>query len=214
MPHDSTIPDHAFWDARYTESDRMWSGRPNAPLIRETAGLAPGTALDLGCGEGADAVWLAEHGWHVTAVDISRVALDRAARHAQETAADAAHRIDWQWCDLASSFPAGSFDLVSAHFLHSPGDMPRDEILRKAAAAVAPGGVLLVVGHAAAPSWDPGPHPDLHFPTPDEVLAALGLPDGEWEVLRNEEHQRAMTGPDGQPGTRTDNTLKLRRAPA
>ncbi|MFG2828264.1 class I SAM-dependent methyltransferase [Streptomyces sp. NPDC048434] len=208
MTHDSTIPDHEFWDSRYAESDQIWSGRPNAPLVREAGDLMPGKALDLGCGEGADALWLAERGWHVTAVDISRVALDRAAQH---TAADAARRINWQWHDLSTSFPAGSFDLVSAQFLHSPSDMPRDEILRKAASAVAPGGVLLVVGHTGFPSWEPDPHPEIHFPTPDDVLTALDLPDGEWEVLRSEEHQRTQTGPDGEPTTRIDNTLKLRR---
>ncbi|MGW7576444.1 class I SAM-dependent methyltransferase [Streptomyces sp. NPDC054765] len=210
--HDSTVTDHEFWDARYSESEQMWSGRPNAPLVRETGDLPPGRALDLGCGEGADAIWLAGQGWHVTAVDISRVALGRAAEHA--AAAEVSHRIDWQWHDLSSSFPAGSFDLVSAQFLHSPVEMPRDEILRNAAAAVAPGGVLLVVGHGGASSSAPDPHPDIHFPTPDEVLKALDLPDGEWEVLRSEEYERAQTGRDGQPAPRNDNTLKLRRTRA
>jgi SAM-dependent methyltransferase len=173
------------------------------------AGMEPGRALDLGCGEGADAIWLAQQGWRVTATDISRTALDRAAR--QAAAAGVADRIDWQRHDLGASFPDGIFDLVSAQFLHSPGDMPREKILRTAASAVAPGGLLLVVGHAGPPSWEHSAHPDVHFPTPDEVLEALDLPDGQWEVLLSEEHERTQTGPDGQPGTRTDNTVKVRR---
>jgi SAM-dependent methyltransferase len=207
---DDNTSDEQFWDTRYSESDQIWSGNPNAALVRETTGLEPGTALDLGCGEGADAIWLAQQGWRVTATDISQIALDRAAQHA--AAADATDRIDWQRHDLGTSFPAGIFDLVSAHFLHSPrSDMPREKILRTAASAVAPGGVLLVVGHAGFPSWEHGPHPYVHFPTPEEVLEALDLPDGQWEVLLSEEHQRSQTGPDGRPTTRTDNTLKVRR---
>ena len=126
-----------FWDARYRESERIWSGEPNAALVREVADLEPGTALDLGCGEGADAIWLARRGWKVTAVDISGVALERAARYA---VAEGVEGIDWQRHDLGSSWPEGEYDLVSAHFLHSPGDMPRESILRRAAAAVAPAG--------------------------------------------------------------------------
>jgi SAM-dependent methyltransferase len=198
-----------FWDARYAESDRIWSGNPNTVLVREATGLQTGTALDLGCGEGADAIWLAQQGWRVTATDISRIALDRAAQHA--ATADVAGRIDWQRHDLGTSFPAGVFDLVSAHFLHSRGDMPREKILRNAASAVAPGGVLLVVGHAGFPSWEHNHHPEVHFPTPQEVLEALDLPDEHWEVQLCEEHQRSQTGPDGQPAIRTDNTLKVRR---
>ncbi|MEU8803459.1 MFS transporter [Spirillospora sp. NPDC048819] len=199
-----------FWDARYAEHDHLWSGEPNTVLVEEITGLEPGTALDLGCGEGADAIWLARRGWRVTAADISRVALERAARHAE--AAGVADRVDWRRHDLGASFPEGAYDLVSAQFLHSPEEgMPREEILRAAAAAVAPGGTLLIVGHAGPPPWDPDAHPGLHLPTADEVLKSMGLPDGEWEVLRSGEHERVQTAPDGRVMTRTDNALKLRR---
>ncbi|MFJ9061228.1 MULTISPECIES: class I SAM-dependent methyltransferase [unclassified Streptomyces] len=208
MTTDSTRTDAEMWDDRYRESDRIWSGDPNAALVREVDGLKPGRALDLGCGEGADAVWLARQGWTVTATDISRVALDRAAGHAAD--AGLADRIDWQWHDLGASFPEGEFDLVSAQFLHSMGDLPREEILRRAASAVAPGGVLLIVGHAGFPSWEHD-HPDIELPTTDEVLASLELPEGEWEVLLSAEHERVQNDPDGNPTTRTDNALKVRR---
>lgn len=208
MDHTSTGEE--FWDARYAEHDHLWSGEPNTVLVEETTGADPGAALDLGCGEGADAIWLARRGWRVTATDISGVALERAAGHA--AAAGVADRIDFQRRDLGASFPEGSYDLVSAHFLHSPEEgMPREEILRAAAAAVAPGGVLLVVGHAGPPPWDPDAHPDVHLPTTDEVLASLNLPDDEWEVLRSGEHERVQTAPDGRVMTRRDNALKLRR---
>ncbi|GLX02007.1 class I SAM-dependent methyltransferase [Microtetraspora sp. NBRC 16547] len=198
-----------YWDTRYAESDRIWSGNPNAALVREVTGLVPGRALDLGCGEGADAIWLAQQGWHVTAVDISQVALDRAGR--QAAAADVADRVDWQRHDLGTTFPAGVFDLVSAHFLHSNVELPREKILRTAASAVAPGGMLLIVGHAGLPPWGHSHHADMRFPTPDEVLADLDLPDVEWEVLRSEEYERVQNDPDGQPAARTDNVLKVRR---
>ncbi|WP_405607154.1 class I SAM-dependent methyltransferase [Streptomyces sp. NBC_01508] len=219
MTHGHTAADNStdspaneeFWDSRYGESDRIWSGDPNTVLVREVADLTPGSALDLGCGEGADAIWLAGQGWRVTASDISGVALAKARRHAAAADAGVADRIDWQRHDLGISFPAGTFDLVSAQFLHSPDNMPREQILRAAAAAVAPGGVLLIVGHAGLPSWEPGPETDVSLPTPAEVLDSLELPDGEWEVLLSDEHERIQTRPDGQPGTRTDNALKIRR---
>ncbi|MEU2680724.1 class I SAM-dependent methyltransferase [Streptomyces sp. NPDC007107] len=208
MTTDSTRTDAEMWDDRYRESDRIWSGNPNVVLVREVEDLKPGHALDLGCGEGADAVWLARTGWQVTATDISRVALERAAVHAAE--AGVADRVDWQWHDLGASFPEGEYDLVSAQFLHSMGDLPREEILRRAAGAVAPGGVLLIVGHAGFPSWEHD-HADMELPTTDEVLASLELPEGEWEVLLSEEHERIQNDPDGNPTTRTDNALKVRR---
>jgi 2-polyprenyl-3-methyl-5-hydroxy-6-metoxy-1,4-benzoquinol methylase len=117
---DPSAPDSAqqFWDGFYQEREHVWSGRPNPLLVREVASLTPGTALDLGCGEGADAIWLAEQGWRVTAVDISETALDRAAARAME--AGIRDGIVWTRHDLSQSFPAGVFDLVSAQFFHSP----------------------------------------------------------------------------------------------
>ena len=198
--------DERSWDERYRESDRIWSGNPNDALVREVADLAPGSALDLGCGEGADAIWLARRGWRVTAVDVSGVALERAARHAAAENVT----VDWQRHDLGTSFPAGSFDLVSASFLHSHVELPREKILRAAAGAVAGGGTLLVVGHAGSPPWDHDHH-EMHLPTPQEVLKSLELPEGQWEVQVCAEHERTQTAPDGRTLTRTDNTLKVRR---
>ncbi|NSC20196.1 methyltransferase domain-containing protein [Streptomyces albus subsp. chlorinus] len=198
-----------FWDARYRAEEQVFSGAPNAALVRETADLVPGTALELGCGEGGDAVWLAQRGWTVTATDVSSVALRRAADRAE--AAGVGDRIDWQRHDLAESFPEGTFDLVSSHFLYPPRPEGREPILRRAAGSVAPGGVLLIVSHAGMPPWESAPDPEFSFPTPEELLAALDLPAGRWEVLVSETYQRPVTDPEGRPATRPDSTLKLRR---
>jgi SAM-dependent methyltransferase len=203
------MSEQSRWDARYAERPQIWSGRPNVVLEREVTGLDPGRALDLGCGEGADAVWLAGRGWQVTAVDISGTALRRAAAHAES--AGVAGRIEWQHRDLAESFPDGTYDLVSAQFLHSWGDLPRAKILRAAAAAVAPGGILLIEGHLDHGPFPHEGHADVTFPAPDEVVADLELTPGEWEVLVSEAHERAQTGPDGRPAVRTDSTVKIRR---
>ncbi|MFE6779939.1 class I SAM-dependent methyltransferase [Streptomyces sp. NPDC057702] len=201
-----------FWEGRYRASERLFSGEPNAALPRETSELAPGRALDLGCGEGADAIWLARRGWRVTATDVSATALRRAATDA--ATAGVGDRIDWQRHDLAHSFPEGAFDLVCAHFLHSPVELPRGRVLRTAAEAVAPGGTLLVVGHAGWPSWETDPDPSVTFPTPDDVLADLALPRAHWRVVTSTTYERHLTGPDGRPASRLDNTLRLRRLPA
>lgn len=201
------------WNARYRESGQIWSGQPNVQLVREVGALTPGTALDLGCGEGGDAIWLAGRGWQVKAVDISDVALTRAAAHAAD--AGVGERIGWERHDLGASFPEGTYDLVSAQFLHTLGDMPRERILRDAAAAVAPGGVLLIVGHAGWPAWEEHKDlPDVHFPTPEEVLAGLRLADGEWEVLRADEYERFQNDREGRQWTRTDNAVLVRRSGA
>jgi SAM-dependent methyltransferase len=200
-----------YWNERYAESEQIWSGRPNAVLVEQTADLQPGRALDLGCGEGGDAIWLAQRGWTVTAVDVSSVALSRAAAHAE--AAGVAGRIDWQQHELGKGFPDGSYDLVSAQFLHSLADLPREEILRAAADAVAPGGTLLIEGHLGFPSWHHEPHPEVHFPKPAEVIEDLRLGEGEWEILVSREHEREQAGPAGEATTRVDCTVKVRRRP-
>lgn len=202
----------AYWDGFFQSRDRVGSGRPNAVLARETADLNPGSALDLGCGEGDDAIWLAQHGWHVTGVDISPTALARAAQHARS--ADVADMITWEQHDLALSCPTGTFDLVSAQFFHSPVGPSRDVALRAAAAAVAPGGVLLIVSHAAFPPWALNPDPTTNFPTPEETLDSLQLAQEAWEIVVLDSLERTGQGPNGQHGTLTDTIVKLQRRTA
>jgi len=143
---DPEEPAEQVWERLYTERGQRWSGRPNQRLVEVAADLRPGRALDLGCGEGGDAVWLALRGWVVTAVDVSPTALGRlTARAAAEGIAD---RIDAIHIDLATAFPEvpeGGWDLVSAQFFQSTVALPRAAILRRGAAATAAGGLLLVV---------------------------------------------------------------------
>ncbi|MFI9722376.1 class I SAM-dependent methyltransferase [Streptomyces sp. NPDC052396] len=210
---DVITPTRQYWEDFYRNPDRTHSpvGKLNALLVAEAGTLTPGTALDLGCAEGSDSIWLARQGWRVTAVDVSATALGRAAaRAAEEGVAD---RIDWQRHDLPQSFPAGEFDLVSAQFLHSPDDQggTREAILRRAAEAVAPGGALLISGHAGWPTWRHEPPQGIHLPSTAEVLASLRLAPGRWQVERDELLVRESAGPDGEVGTREDNILRIRR---
>jgi 2-polyprenyl-3-methyl-5-hydroxy-6-metoxy-1,4-benzoquinol methylase len=197
-----------FWEDFYREREQIWTGNPNPLLVREVSELPAGTALDLGCGEGADAIWLAKGGWRVTAVDISATAMERGARRA----AEAGVTIAWERHDLQVSFPAGTFDLVSAQFLHSPVERPdeRAAILRSAAAAVAPGGVLVIGAHAAAPSWASSEMHAHVFPTIEQVLEQLEL-GPEWQVETAELIHTPATSPDGVAGQRADSVLRLRR---
>ena len=134
------------WDDRYSGEGQYWSGEPNPQLVAEVSGLPQGTALDLGCGEGGDVLWLARQGWRVTGADFSANGLARAAAHAAE--AGVADRVDW-WQVDARDFDAGgrTWDLVTTHFLHPP-DGGIVQVVRRLCQAVAPGGHLLVVGHA------------------------------------------------------------------
>ncbi|MFE0463980.1 class I SAM-dependent methyltransferase [Kitasatospora sp. NPDC058965] len=197
-----------FWEGHYRRRERIWSGKVNPVFAGIVEPLAPGRALDLGCGEGADAVWLARHGWQVDAVDVSATALERAAGHAGETGT--ADRIAFHQVDLVEEFPEGRFDLVSAQFLQSPLEFPRAGVLRRAFAALNPGGLLLVVDHAAGPPWSEHAH-EMEFPTPQSTLAELGLAEDEVLVERAETVERAATGPAGEHGHLLDGVLVLRR---
>ncbi len=198
-----------FWDEFYSGDASVWSGQVNLQLAEVAADLAPGRALDLGCGEGADAIWLAEDGWRVVAVDVADNALERARAAAKQR--EVLSRIRFERHDLSTSFPDGRFDLVSAQFLHSPARLDREPVLRRAADAVAPGGRLLIVDHGAPPPWTGEHAHEHHFATVDEVLAGLALDNAQWERLRAEPSERAAIGPDGQAATLTDNVILLRR---
>ena len=194
------------WDERYTSHDQgLWSGRPNGALVAELAGRRPGRALDVGCGEGADAIWLARAGWQVTGVDISEVALERAAASARE----AGVTVEWVCADIAVSPPsAGTYDLVSVQYpalKQSPGD----GAIRALLDAVAPGGTLLVVGHAHV---DPD-YACRHgfevadYVQPADVLARLVV---EWQVEVDETRPRIDPAPEGSPHTH-DTVLRAKR---
>lgn len=128
------------WDERYSSADRLWTSQANPALIREAASLAPGRALDVGSGEGADARWLADQGWTVTAVDISQVAIDRAQQN------DSRATIAWHQADLTvGDVPDGPFELVALHYF--PIDIDATHVADKLIDALATGGTLLVVAH-------------------------------------------------------------------
>ena len=193
----------AEWDRRYAEGEQLWSGQPNGALVAEVAGLEPGRVLDVGCGEGADAVWLASRGWDVTALEVSGVALRRAARHAE----DAGVRIRWVHAELAEArLSAGSFDLVSAQYpalLRTPDAAAERALL----AAVAPGGVLLLVHHAGMETeavHDGGFDP-ADYVWPSMVAALL---DEDWAVELNV--QRPRVAPDGGAGAHHTDDVVLR----
>jgi SAM-dependent methyltransferase len=193
-----------FWDARYRTADKIWSGNPNPHLVAQVADLSSGSALDVGCGEGADAIWLAAHGWQVTGIDVSTVALDRAAERAADAGREISDRMNWQQADILVWDPAPQqFDLVSAQFIHLPG-LARQAVHRRLAAAVGPGGSLLIVGHHPSDletSVGRPNLPDLFF-TADQVVAALD-PD-DWQIMVAAAPERQTLDPDGRSVTIRD----------
>ena len=207
---DTDTTSATFWEKHYSGFDPSWGTKPNVVLKDLVTAFAPtpGSALDLGCGHGGDAIWLAGLGWDVTAVDVSQTALDRVAEGAW--AVSVAQRVHPVRHDLAETFPAGEFDLVCATYFHTPIDIPRTEVLRRAARAVAPGGLLVVVEHASVAPWSWQAGQDVRFPGPEEVLASLELGAG-WRVERCDAPQRMATGPQKQKAAVTENVIVVRR---
>ncbi|MBL8932712.1 MAG: class I SAM-dependent methyltransferase [Kineosporiaceae bacterium] len=200
-----------FWEERYVSNGRVWSGRVNHTLAQVVGTLPepPGRALDLGCGEGGDAVWLAEQGWQVTAVDISPTAVSRGAAAAAERGLASA--ITWLAHDLTTWRTEGSYDLVTACFFQAPVELARIDILRRAAGHLSPGGRLVVISHAAPPPWASPEHIGEHrFQTPQEELAELELGEG-WAIDLAEVRMREITAPDGTPAMLDDGVLVVRR---
>jgi SAM-dependent methyltransferase len=185
----------AEWDDMYASTAQLFSGRPNFALVTDVSGLQPGRALDVGCGEGADAVWLASQGWAVTALDVSQVALDRAAQSARQSAVN----VQWLHAGLVdAALPEAGFDLVSAQYPALPSS-PDHTAERGLLAVVAPGGLLHIVYHAGFDSEEAksrGIDPaDYVWPT--DVVAALLA--GDWQIRIDTERPRdAPAGGAGQ----------------
>lgn len=201
----------AHWNERYASGAITWSGKVNDLLAPEVDDLAPGRVLDLGCGTGGDALWFAQRGWQVTAVDISPVAIEQAAGHAAD--AGVADRITFAARDLETDFPPGEFDLVSAPYLQSWLPFDRLGVLRAAAAAVAPGGRLVVVSHELVPSGQ-APDPSNYMPTAAQLVVDLELAAPHWEVVRADTVPRQKTRPDGEVLRYEDGVVHARRAQA
>jgi SAM-dependent methyltransferase len=197
--------DRADWDARYAAADLVWSAEPNRFVEAETEELPPGRALELAAGEGRNAIWLAENGWTVTAVDFSRVALQKAAH----LAAARGVALELSEADVTLDRPAhDAFDLVLVAYLQTPAN-DRAGWLGHAVHALAPGGTLLIVGHDRSnlARGYGGPRDAAVLTTPDELatdLAAAGL-----EIEKAELVERVVETPDG-PRTAIDHLVRAR----
>ncbi|WP_349826604.1 class I SAM-dependent methyltransferase [Brevibacterium litoralis] len=234
--HENPHPDQDprdFWEDMYSSRGAVWSGKVNAVLEDVVGDLYSGNALDLGCGEGGDVLWLARRGWKAVGIDISTVAVDRARLAAME-AGVSPDRAEFVAGDLDGWEDPRTFDLVTASFLQSPVALARAEILRAGARRVAPGGHLLVVAHAELPPWsahahdheDERDHADEHdhaghghgeepatqLPTPESEREDLALDETEWTTVIAELRDRTATGPDGQQATLRDSVVLVRRA--
>lgn len=199
----------AVWDERYEGRGQLWSGQPNGALVAEVDALPAGRALDVGSGEGADALWLAERGWQVTALDVSRVALDRASAEAEARGLE----VTWLHSGLVEAALDAVFDLVTAQY---PALLTTDsrEAEHALLGAVAPGGTLLVVHHPAPTPEEAHAHgfDPADYVTPADVAALLGP---TWQVEVNESRPRSVASGAGAGAHHTrDLVLRARRLPA
>jgi SAM-dependent methyltransferase len=198
-----------------------WSGRDSRPgpdhrgaahhsfLEQELTGLEPGTALDAGCGEGAEAVWLAARGWRVTAVDISDDVLRRAAAHAARS--PVGDRITWVEADLSTWEPDRRFDLVTSHYAHA--SIPQLDLYDRLATWVAPGGTLLLAGHLDTRGSDPHHHagqPPGHATVTAAAVTARLDPE-VWRVVTADEGPRTVTDQEGRAVTLHDVVVRATR---
>ena len=199
--------DRDYWEQLWSKTlrehaDKVAQRPPNAHLTTELRDLPPGRALDAGCGHGAETLWLAAHGWHVTALDFSAAALAHARATAE--AIDVATRIEWIEGDLATwTPPSARFDLVVCLYVHVAGSV--EEMVQRLARGVAPGGTLFMVGHRPTDPLTGAPTAAANQVqiSVDAAVAALGTT--EWELVVAEDRPRAIAG------TGVDAVIRARR---
>lgn len=209
MTDKSSNPSQDFWEPHYAKMTRPSGGRVSAVLKQFVEARSPGTALELGCARGDDAIWLAKQGWTVTGVDVAEAALSAARASAQE--ANVSDRTTFERHDLGMTFPTGKFDLVTAMFFHSPVDFGRVQALRRAAQSVAQGGLLLIVAHGSRAPWS-WADPDTVYPTAQDELADLAVNADDWRNVFVGHIERAATGPKGQSAVVIDTVIAIERS--
>ncbi len=206
--------DRDYWEAHWREGGRgthasTAQSPPNPYLSIETSELVPGTALDAGCGAGAEAIWLASHGWQVTGADVSSEALSRAEERARECGIS--ERLRWLQADLSVWAPEGSYDLVVSHYAHPA--MPQLEFYDRIASWVAPGGSLLIVGHQHTHDADGDAHE--HGPPVEASVSAASvvarLDTSRWEIVTAEECRRVVPRGDDREAVLHDVVVRAER---
>ena len=187
----STLDQHG-WDERYGAGELVWGAGPNRFLVDEVTDLRPGTALDVACGEGRNAIWLASIGWQVVGVDFSAVGLDKARQLAKQRGV----RVDWVQADLTTWEPPSGYDLVEVMYLHLPEDL-RHNVLARMARSVASGGTMLVVAHDLTNLSEGfgGPQDAAVLYGPDDVVGDL---ETVLTIERAERVSRPVTTPEGE----------------
>jgi SAM-dependent methyltransferase len=214
--------DKDFWEQHWHRGrdggpGSMAGNPPNPYLVRELGGLGPGTALDAGCGVGAEAIWLAATGWRVTAVDISSEALARARERA--AGSGVGDRVQWVETDLSSWTPGTGYDLVTTHYAHPA--IPQLDFYDRIAAWVVPGGTLLIVGHGPATGSAGRGHghgaehgPETAAATSVTAAAVVArLEDATWDIVTADEPHRTLSGPGGRQVTLHDVVVRATRLP-
>lgn len=190
--------DRTYWEKLWAKTlrehpDKVAQRPPNAHMMAEVGSLRPGRALDAGCGHGAETLWLAAHGWHVTALDFSASALAHARSTAEALGPEVAGRITWLEGDLAVwTPPRDHFDLVVCLYVHVAGSV--DDMVRRMASGVAPGGTLFMVGHRPVDPATGQPTAAANQVQISVEAAAAGLDPRGWELVLAEERPRAVAG--------------------
>lgn len=163
------------WDERYSQNDLVWGAPPNAVVVEQLTALPHGRALDLACGEGRNALWLATRGWHVTGIDYSSVAIDKARTLASRSPRSVRERLDYRTGDITDAQWGESYDLALLIYVHLPRSQ-RNQVVRRAIDSLKPDGILMILGHDSSnlEHGVGGPQDPEILYTPDDLKNDLG----------------------------------------